>query len=451
MTSLTKDLEQTGMNRRRFLKLITASTATAIMAPLLDGCAKNPVTGQQQLMFVSREQEIALDKENSPHQFSADNGPVQDTMLNDYVSQVGIKLATMSHRPEMPYSYRVVNANYVNAYAFPGGSIATTRGLMLELENEAELAALLGHETGHVASRHQASRMTQGLLVSAAVLGGSIYVGSELGGGWGQVTQILGGIAAGALLAFYSRSDEREADHLGIEYTTRIGLSPQGMIGLQQILVEKSNDDPGLLELMFASHPMSSERLATAKKEAETEYAAFMTLPVQRERFMDNTANLRKMAGAIKAQQKGEKELGQGQALKAEKTLKQALSMAPDDYSGLLLMSSCQAEIGKYAEARKYATEAKAVYPQEAKANQALGVANLMDDRYDAAYENFTRYDSMLPGNPQMLFLRGVCQEGTGNRRKASSLYAAYIQKVGQGDQASYAYSRLSQWGAIRK
>lgn len=442
--------QSSGISRRRFLKLVSASTAAAVMAPLMDGCAKNPVTGQSQFMLMSREQEISVDKENSPHQFSADNGPVQDAALNDYVSQVGMKLATLSHRPEMPYSFRVVNANYVNAYAFPGGSIAATRGIMLELDNEAELAALLGHETGHVNARHTASRMSKGLLISAVVLGGSIYAGSELGGGWGQATQILGSFAAGALLAHYSRDDERQADALGMEYSTRAGLSPQGLVGLQELLVEKSKHDPTLLEQMFASHPMSQERYETAVEATETKYAAYMDLPKNRERYMDNTARLRKLAGAIEAQQKGQKLLGEDKPAEAQEATKTALSMAPDDYSGLLLMSECQLALNNNRAARDYARQARDIYPQEPKANHVLGVASLMDDKYDQAYENFTRYDTMLPGNPQMLFLRGVCQEGLGNKKTAGKLYSGYLQQVRQGDQASYAYGRLNNWGMLK-
>ena len=127
-------------SRRRFIR---AGAMTAV-AVALGGCAKNPVTGQSQLMLVSETQEITMDKQAAPHQFSADYGPVQDGAVNSYVDGVGQRLAATSHRPDMPYSFRVVNANYVNAYAFPGGSIACTRGILLDMDNEAELAALLG-------------------------------------------------------------------------------------------------------------------------------------------------------------------------------------------------------------------------------------------------------------------------------------------------------------------
>ena len=213
-------LERQGIGRRDFLRLISASTATALMAPLLDGCAVNPVTGQNQLMLMSEQQEVALDKQNSPHQFSADYGPSQDAGLNNYVDSVGKKLARLSHRPNMPYSMRAVNATYVNAYAFPGGSIATTRGILLELQNEAELAGLLGHEIGHVNARHTASRMSKGILLSAVMTGASAYAATQSGNDWAPLISSLGGLSAGALLAYYSREDERQADDLGMEYAT---------------------------------------------------------------------------------------------------------------------------------------------------------------------------------------------------------------------------------------
>ena len=107
----------------------------------MSGCATNPVTGKQQLMLLSENQEIQIDKKNSPHQFSSDYGKVQDKALNMYINSTGKKMAARTHRTNMPYSFRAVNATYVNAYAFPGGSIAVTRGILLSLDNEAELAA----------------------------------------------------------------------------------------------------------------------------------------------------------------------------------------------------------------------------------------------------------------------------------------------------------------------
>ena len=125
------------MTRRRFLWL--SSMAAAGFAA---GCATNPVTGKSQLMLVSEDQEIQIDQQYAPYQFSADYGTAQDKALNSYIDRTGKNMAAGTHRTRMPYNFHVVNATYVNAYAFPGGTIACTRGILLSLENEAELAAL---------------------------------------------------------------------------------------------------------------------------------------------------------------------------------------------------------------------------------------------------------------------------------------------------------------------
>ena len=162
------------MTRREFMWLSSLAAAG-----LMTGCATNPVTGESQLMLVSEDQEVQIDRQYSPYQFSADYGTTQDKKLNDYIDRTGKKIAARSHRTHMPYNFQVVNANYVNAYAFPGGSIACTRGILLSLDNEAELAALLGHELGHVNARHTAEQMSKGMLTQAVVGGLAAAAGTQ--------------------------------------------------------------------------------------------------------------------------------------------------------------------------------------------------------------------------------------------------------------------------------
>ena len=174
MTSIFDDRAYRGtLTRRDFMKLAAlAAVSTAA------GCAANPVTGQSQLMLVGEGEEIQVDKVNSPHQFSADYGVSQDAALNAYVAGVGASLARVTHRAQMPYRFSVVNATYANAYAFPGGSIAITRGILAELDNEAELAGLIGHELGHVNARHTAARLSTSKILGALVGGASLIAGS---------------------------------------------------------------------------------------------------------------------------------------------------------------------------------------------------------------------------------------------------------------------------------
>ncbi|MEJ2040189.1 MAG: M48 family metalloprotease [Desulfosarcinaceae bacterium] len=431
------------LNRRQFLQL---STLTA--AGWLVGCATNPVTGESQLMLVSEQQEIELDKQNSPHQFSADYGPSQDSALNAYLNQTGRRLATLTHRPRMPYSFRAVNANYVNAYAFPGGSIAATRGILLKLENEAELAALLGHELGHVNARHTAEIMSKGMLTNALVGGVVALVGTE--SKYGGVAAQLGMLGSGALLASYSRDNERQADRLGMEYMVKAGYGSEGMVGLMDILRNMSREGGGVTELLFATHPMSSERYQTAVRMADSTYAAAKGQPMYRERYMDNTARLRRLKPAVEEMQKGETAMGQEKYDQARSLFSSALKKAPEDYTGLVLMAKCLLMEKKPDEADKYLSRAQAVYPQESQAHYLAGYVDLDRKRFESALVQFERYDKQLPGNPAIAFFKGYAYEGLDRKKPAAENYYRYLQAVNQGDNAKYAYKKLVAWGYLK-
>lgn len=429
------------ISRRNFLWLASLSTAGVVT-----GCAVNPVTGKRQLMLVSQDQEIQVDKENSPHQFSSDYGSLQDQALSDYITQVGNTVVAVSDRPDMPYSFRGVNATYINAYAFPGGSIAATRGILLSLNNEAELSALLGHEIGHVCARHQAEAMTQAIVANVIIAGAEIYMESQHKK-YAALAAGLGQIAAGALLARYSRENEREADSLGMKYMTQAGYNPTGMVGLMEVLVGLSKEKPSAIDMMFATHPMSDERYQTAQREIETDYAGMQDLPTNEERYLDSTTSLRQIKEAIEEMQAGEKEMMQESFQKAETHFDTALQQAPDDYAGLVMMSKCQLALERPQKAKEYAQRAKEVYPSEAQAYHVGGVASLMDNDFGTAYDEFAAYEEMLPGNPNTIFLKAAALDGMEETQNAANEYYRYLQAVNQGGQADRARQRLTEWG----
>ena len=439
-----KYVEKQGITRRDFLWITSVSIAGVVV-----GCAINPVTGQKQLMLMSENQEIELDKQNSPHQFSSDYGATTDGTLNNYMQQVGKKMASLSHRPKMPYSFRAVNATYINAYAFPGGSIAATRGILVTLENEAELSALLGHEIGHVNARHTAERMSKRMLTSLVIAGVAAYVEAE-NKNLAPLAAGLGALGAGMLLASYSRDDEREADSLGMEYMVRAGHSPKGMIGLMDVLVGISKHKPGAIEKMFATHPMSKERYRTAAHTSRTKYGSRKKLPLNRDRYMDHTARLRKIKGAIEKMQNGEKAMTKRKFKDAERQFDLALKQAPNDYAGLVMMAKCMLAQNKNGEAERYSQRAKQVNPNEAQAYHVKGMSALQNKDYDSAYADFRDYEKMLPGNPNTIFLKGLSLEGMGNKNKSAFEYNRYLKLDTQSKQAQHAYRRLVDWKYIK-
>lgn len=433
------------MIRRDFLWLLPGLSAGV----WLSACSNDPVTGRKTLVMMGKEQEIALDRQHAPHQFSEDYGPSQDSRLNGYLTEVGRSLATRSHRPDMPYSFRAVNANYVNAYAFPGGSIAATRGILLELEDEDQLAALLGHEIGHVNARHYAERQAKGTLVQLVALSVGTAV-AEKNPAYGELASLLGNLGGGALLAHYSREDEREADALGTEYMVRSGYNPTGMVELMQLLDRESKRKPNALELMFATHPLSSERLDAARQRLDRDYAEAARRPRQRERYLDNTSRLRRLRGAIQEQQKAEAMLAKKDYTAAEQHLTTALAQAPDDYTGLVLMGKTQMALRRPHEAAAYLAQAKAVYPSEAQAVHLAGICKLQLKQPDAALAEFQAYERLLPGNPNTTFLTAYSLDMMQRRQEAAQAYYRYLQLTRQGAQAQYAYSRLKAFGMVR-
>jgi predicted Zn-dependent protease len=291
--------------------------------------------------------------------------------------------------------------------------------------------------------------MSKGQLTNLLVGGAAILAGTQ-SSALGELTSQLGMVGAGALLASYSRNNEREADALGLEYMVQSGYNPNGFIGLMDVLRGLSKHKPSAIELMFATHPMSDERYQTAVTAVNEQYASKKNLPLHRDRYMDHTANLRAIKGAVEAMQKGESEMAKGKFSKAEALFKRALKTAPTDYAGLVMMSKCQLAQKKYGSAKQFAEKAKKAYPKEAQAHMIAGFVKIHEKKFDAAHKDFVNYDKLLPGNPNTLFFKGLSLEGMKQIKASANDYYQYLQIVNQGDKAKYAYNRLVKWGYIK-
>ncbi|HNQ03073.1 MAG TPA: M48 family metalloprotease [Thiobacillaceae bacterium] len=448
--NLPRNLEGT-LSRRDFVWLMAAAGSAVALPALLSGCAVDPVTGRKTLVGLSEEQEVSLDKQQSPQQFSADLGAVQDPGLNRYVQEVGNGLWSISHRPRMPYSARVLNANYVNAYTFPGGSMGITRGIMLDMQSEDELAALMGHEIGHVNARHSAERAGKEMLANLGLAVASVAVAAtESGQQYLPLLQPLGQIGASALLAKYSRDNEREADSLGMDYMVNGGYSPEGMVSLMGLLRSGAQQKPGLLETMFSSHPMSEERYQTARQKAQSQYAGERGRSPRRQRYMDNTSGLRRIQPTVEACQKGEALMARKQLPQAQDRFAEALRHARDDYAANVLMAKALMAQKKVREADAYLALARNIYPGEAQAVHLSGLGKLALRQPEAALADFQAYERLLPGNPATLFLMGAASENMGQRREAAHYYYRYLQTGAQGNEAQFAVNRLRDWKVIR-
>lgn len=239
-----------------------ARRAAALAAlALVAGCATNPVTGERELMLVSKQQEDALGRD-ADREIVAQYGLHEDPALQRYVDEVGRRLVAVSHRPNMTFTFRILDDPVVNAFALPGGFVYLTRGILAYLQSEGAMAMVLGHEVGHVTARHGAQRLTRQQL-----MGLGIGITSLLGDRFAMVT----GLAAGGgqlLLLKYDRDQERQSDQLGVSYGTRAGFdTTEGATFFSTL--QRLSGDRGALPSWFSTHPDPGERHDTVRAQSK--------------------------------------------------------------------------------------------------------------------------------------------------------------------------------------
>lgn len=237
--------------------------AALVAAGFLGGCATNPVTGDRQFNLVSEAQEISMGAEGAQSVVNS-IGLVDDPALQEYVSGLGMKLATTSERPELPWAFSVVDDPTPNAFAFPGGYIFITRGLLALMGNEAELVSVLGHEIGHVTARHSAAMISR---AQVAQIG--LGVGSILSPTIAQFSDLAAG-GLSLLFLSYSRDAERQADDLGFQYALDHGYDVREMVNVFAALQHAGElAGQSAIPHWMASHPDPENRIRRIEGQLE--------------------------------------------------------------------------------------------------------------------------------------------------------------------------------------
>lgn len=241
---------------------ILIAGASILTCLVLLGCTTNPITGRDELMLYSEEDDFALGRQVAPHLEDALGDRIDSEALQLYIDRVGQRIALVCHHPEWEYHYIAVDHDMVNALALPGGYIYITRGMLKRLQTEGQLAAVLAHETVHVVGRHTASQMSKQTamgLATAAVLATGSGTGSQLAVMTNQVMSLS-----------YSREDETESDTAGLDYLVKAGYDPNSMVQIQEILL-KEHTLRRELEF-FSTHPHPETRLHDIRRRIEQRY-----------------------------------------------------------------------------------------------------------------------------------------------------------------------------------
>jgi predicted Zn-dependent protease len=248
---------------------------------LLIGCATNPITGEEQLMLISEEDDIAIGREYAPEVEKQLGGRLRDEALQNYVDTVGQKIVRVSHRSNWQYHFTVVNHSMVNAMALPGGYIFVTKGILEKITTEAQLAALLAHETVHVVARHSSAAMSQQIGMAMVLQG----LGAAGAAPSSEAAYRMAQVALQLIDLKYSRENEREADLYGMDYMVRAGYNPNGAVELMQMLQQQDQFKP--VEF-FSSHPSPENRILYLKSRIQTRYPNVENLRVAKEEYQKN-------------------------------------------------------------------------------------------------------------------------------------------------------------------
>ena len=207
--------EKKEMREKRYASMVMGLFLLCLLCfPI--ACAVNPVSGEYQLMLLNEEDEIRLGQETDS-QVVSEYGIYKDPQLTAYLDGLGQELARLSHRPGLPYEFKILDTPVVNAFAVPGGYVYFTRGILANLNSEAELAGVMGHELGHITARHSAQQYSRAQLAQLTL--GSAMMLSETF----QVLAPLAQMGVSLLFLSYSRDNEREADDLGVAYSSQAG------------------------------------------------------------------------------------------------------------------------------------------------------------------------------------------------------------------------------------
>ncbi|MBT8049272.1 MAG: M48 family metalloprotease [Xanthomonadales bacterium] len=394
---------------------LTALIATAGIS----GCSVNPVTGDRNFQIYGSDWEKEVGAQMyAPMKQSQGGEFILDPELTEYVEAVGGRLANQARRKdELDYEFSILNDSTPNAWALPGGKIVINRGLLIELDSEAELAAVLGHEIVHADAAHGARAQSKGMLTQAGAVISMVILGSTIDNQSArQVAMMVPALGAQLLSQKYGRDAERESDEYGMLYMSEAGYDPQGAVELQKTFVELSegrNED--WINGLFASHPPSMERVMNNQKTA-----AQLSVggDMGRDRYQQRVAYLKRVQPAYDAYDEARKAIAEDKMDLAQEKLNRALSIEPRES----LFHDLQGDILALSDQHK---KALASYQRAVKTNPGFFYGYLREGQMQYVLEDAAPARSSLERSLELMptaeahYLLGMLDKDQGNVRGA--------------------------------
>lgn len=465
--------------------MVIIKWALSVLLLFILSCAVNPVTGERELMLVSEEEELRIGRESAPSLKWEFGGLYRDSSLEAYLGRITSRLWQISERPHLPVRFQIQNISVPNAFALPG-YVAITRGLLSGLENEAQFAAVIGHEIGHVMARHTAQRLSRlklqqfGLAVGGAALEGKS--GSD-------ALLTMGAIGSSLLLLKYSRSQELQADRLGVKYMATLGYDPVEAISAHQALEKsaidylgrlgRSRQEESLVSGLLSTHPGQENRISEIR-------AMIDRLPPYTIKgdgkfynvFQKETGSIRETNKIYFMYDKAEKYYHEKNYREAEKSINRAIkldgSQAPfynlsgfiklqeKNYPGAtkLYQKALSLDPGyqpsiyglglvsyfrkNYSEAIHDFKKSLALHPNHALTHFGLGKSYFNLEEYREAIPYLRNIAGAAPKHPEIHGLLGICYDNRGDIEPAVIEYRHQLQVAPDTELGQHAKRRLA-------
>lgn len=456
-----------------------------VLIVVFPSCAINPVTGANELMLVSEQQEIQIGLDAIPSANWEFGGPYRDAALESYLGGIVRRLWAVSERPQLPFTFHLQNSSVPNAFALPG-YVAITRGLVSSMENEAQFAAVMGHEIGHVMARHTAQRISRSTLQQ---LGLAIGAAALEGTGGGEALLTAGSIGSGLLLLRYDRSQELQADRLGVAYMARLGYDPAAAKTAHTVLEKsvdeylqragKSKGEDTFISNLLSTHPRQDVRISEIQD-------MINQLPPYQIRgdgrfssaFQPATRNIRQVDEIYHHYDRAEKFYQEKNYASAEDQLRTAISLnsrqapfhnllgfiklqqknypAADDafLRALRIDPGFQPSVyghglvyyfqKQYDQAVLEFKKSIALYPGHLSSGLGLGKSYFQMQKYAEAVPHLQAYAKAAPRHPEVHGLLGICYERTNQIQSAVAEYRYQVQLAPDTQLGQHARQRLA-------
>lgn len=477
--------------RSTWMQNVFSVLLIVFLCMVVAACATNPVTGKDEIMLVSEDEEIKIGKSvyrDALWSAEGGGGEYQDPQLKRYLEGVVMRLHKVSHRPNLPLSFTVQNSSVPNAWAIPG-HVVMTRGLLAGMENEGEFAYIVGHEIGHVSAKHSARHMTQNMLLGLALGIAAVSIGDK---DYGEAVLGLGAAGGQLLLLKYSRDDELEADRLGVEYMSRLGYNPNNAVSahrnLEKVYKEYARSlgqepaERSFFEEMLSTHPRTSVRIDEIQQMIQsTPRTAQAGDGSNRTGYQSMTANLRKTHRVyteyydkgVRAFEKnrlaeannyvsraiaedryqppfyalaGYIYLKQNKGPDAERYFRGALSLQANYQPALRGLGMMSYGAKNYPAAAEHLRKAVQIFPGDVTAQRLLGMSYYRTSNWRAAIDPLRVVADANPQNKTIHGILGQCYENVNDKRAAYEQYKLQLQAAPDSDAGRLAASRVQAW-----